>query len=304
LCALATGSDGGGSIRIPASFCGIYGIKPTLGRIPRFGGLGKPAPNLTSQSGPLSRTVRDSALLLQALAGPDDRDLMCMQETPPDFVASLKGGVKGLRVAWSADLGYAAVDPEVAAIAKKGAVALEELGCVVEEPGLSMEYPLLDFVRIFSTGGYASYGHLQTEQPGMLTDYVIENFERGKRVSGVEYAQSLNAVMRMTAQVGKWMDRYDLLVTPTMSVAAFPVGENPTEIAGRKAYPRWDFMPYTPVFNLTGQPAASIPCGFTSKGLPVGLHIIGRRGDEAMALRASAALEEAREWGEDRPGVS
>jgi len=304
LCALATGSDGGGSIRIPASFCGIYGIKPTLGRIPRFGGLGKPAPNLTSQSGPLTRTVRDSALLLQALAGPDERDVMSMRETPPDFVASLKQGVKGLRVAWSGDLGYAAVEPEVEAIARKGAMALGELGCEVEEPGLSLEYPLLDFVSIFSTGGYASYGHLQLEHEDKLTDYVIENFERGKKVSGLEYARSLNAVMRMTAQVSQWMDKYDLLVTPTMAVAAFAVGKNPAEIAGRKAYPRWDFMPYTPVFNLTGQPAASAPCGFTSGGLPVGLHIIGRRGAEATVLRASAALESARPWSGQAPAVS
>ena len=137
LCAVATGSDGGGSIRIPASFCGVYGIKPTLGRVAKFGGVGNAAPNFTSQSGPMARNVRDAATLLQALAGYDTRDINAMREKPPNFSQGLDKGVEGLKVAWSVDLGYAAVDPEVARIAYEGAQVFEELGCEVAEPKIS-----------------------------------------------------------------------------------------------------------------------------------------------------------------------
>ena len=124
LCALATGSDGGGSIRIPASFSGVFGIKPSQGRVPRYGGYGYPAANHFSQSGPMSRTVADTALLLQALAGPDPRDPTSMREAPPDFSAGLGQGVAGLRLAWSPDLGYAGVDPEVVRVTESAARSL------------------------------------------------------------------------------------------------------------------------------------------------------------------------------------
>ena len=128
LCTLATGSDGGGSIRIPSSFSGVTGIKPSHGRVPRYGGYGGPAVNHFSQSGPMSRTVRDTAMLLQVLAGPDSRDPNTMTDAPPDYMAELEGGVEGWRVAWSDDLGYAAVDPEVVQITRGAAQVFQELG--------------------------------------------------------------------------------------------------------------------------------------------------------------------------------
>src|SRR5712692_141443 len=129
LCSLATGSDGGGSIRIPSSFCGVYGIKPTQGRVPRYGGLGRPSIGQFSQSGPMARSVRDAALLLQVLAGPDPRDASCLPEMPPDFLAGLDYGVRGLRLGWSADFGYAAVDPHVAQVTAQAAQVFASLGC-------------------------------------------------------------------------------------------------------------------------------------------------------------------------------
>jgi len=304
LCPLATGSDGGGSIRIPSSFCGLYGIKPTHGRVPRYGGVGNPAPNLTSQSGPMARNVRDAALLLQALSGYDARDPNAIRETPPNFVAALGQGVEGLRIAWSPDLGYAAVDPEVVQVASDGAKVFQELGCTVEEPNFTLDYPMDFFLTIFSTNAYTSYGDVYEKHKDLLTDYVRENLDRGSRVTGADYARALLAVHVMRSKLDDLMESYDLLLTPTMAVPAFPVGQFPKVIAGREVHPRWDYLPFTPVFNLSGQPAASIPCGFSADGMPIGLHIVGRRGEETTVLRASAAFEEARPWAHLQPPVS
>ena len=303
LCTVATGSDGGGSIRIPASFCGVYGIKPTLGRVAKYGGVGNASPNFTSQSGPLARNVRDAATLLQALAGYDSRDMTAMREEPPDFVAALGGDVEGLRVAWSVDLGYAAVDPEVARIAYEGARVFEELGCVVEEPQISLQHPIEYFMTIFSTGAYVSYKELYEKRRGLLTNYVRGNLALGESTTGEEFVKAMLAYQRVRSQADDIMEEYDLLLTPTMSVPAFQVGQFPRVIEGQSVDPRLGYMPYTPVFNLTGQPAASVPCGFTEDGMPIGLHIVGRRGEEETVLRASAAFEEARPWAHLRPPV-
>ena len=303
LCALATGSDGGGSIRIPASFCGVYGIKPTLGRVAKFGGVGNASPNFTSQSGPMARNVRDAATFLQELAGYDSRDVNAMREEPPDFAAGLDEGVKGLKVAWSVDLGYAAVDPEVARIAREGARVFEELGCEVEEPTISLQHPIEYFMTIFSTGAYVSYKELWEKQRLLLTSYVRGNMALGESVTGEEFVKAMYAYQRLRSQADDVMQDYDLLLTPTMSVPAFRVGQHPRVIGGQSVDPRLGYMPYTPVFNLTGQPAASVPCGFTEDGMPIGLHIVGRRGDEATVLRASAAFEAARPWVGLRPPV-
>ena len=303
LCTLATGSDGGGSIRIPASFCGVYGIKPTLGRVAKYGGVGNASPNFTSQSGPLARNVRDAATLLQALAGYDSRDMTAMREEPPDFVAAVGQSVEGLRVAWSVDLGYAAVDAEVARIAAEGARVFEDLGCVVEEPQISLQHPIEYFMTIFSTGAYVSYKDLYEQKRGLLTNYVRGNLALGESTTGEEFVKAMLAYQRVRSQADDIMEEYDLLLTPTMSVPAFQVGQFPRVIEGQSVDPRLGYMPYTPVFNLTGQPAASVPCGFTEDGMPIGLHIVGRRGEEETVLRASAAFEEAKPWAHLRPPV-
>ena len=306
LCPLATGSDGGGSIRIPASFCGVYGIKPSQGRVPRYGGMGKPAPGQFSQSGPMARTVRDAALLLQVLAGPDARDPMCMKESPPSFLAALDQEVKGLRIAWSPDLGYAAVDPEVVKVSEESARVLEELGCSVEEVvvDIALEDPFEPFWIIFSTNAYISYGHLLESNADRFTDYVKYTLEYGRDIRGSDYARAMWYRDQLQGKMEALMERYDLLLTPTMAVPAFPVEQRPQQIAGREVDPFWEFMPFTFPFNMTGQTAASVPCGFSSQGMPIGLHVIGRKGEETTVIRASAALERARPWSERRPPVS
>jgi aspartyl-tRNA(Asn)/glutamyl-tRNA(Gln) amidotransferase subunit A len=304
LCSLATGSDGGGSIRIPASFCGVYGIKPTQGRVPRHFGPDRPVVGRFSQSGPMSRTVRDSALLLQVLAGHDDRDPTSLRETPPDFVAAAEGETKGLRVAWSPDFGYAAVDPEVVEIASRAALLFEELGCSVAECELAMESAFDTFSPLFAANGWANQGEALADHMDQLTPYVREVIERGSRVTGAEYALALGRMDTLKAQMDAVFEQYDLLLSPTMAVPAFPVGRPPSEIAGRKVESEWAYTPFTFPINMVGQPAASLPCGFSSDGLPIGLQVIGRRGDEATVIAASAAFEQAMPWAGRRPPVS
>ena len=266
LCPLATGSDAGGSIRIPASFCGVYGIKPTLGRVPRFGGVARPSPNPVSQPGPMSRTVRDSAMLLQVLAGPDENDVITIREEPPDYVSGLDDGVDGLRIAWSPDLGFAAVDGEVASMTAEAAALFEEAGATVEEVDLCLDDPYNNLDAIPLANGYAAYGHLYEERRSDLSDLVRTRLESGKRVTGAEYARALRYLEQMRRQLELLMDSYDLLMTPTTSVPAFPIGQRPSKVGGREVEADWGFNPFNQVFNMSRQPAASIPCGLTAGG--------------------------------------
>ena len=303
MCPFATGTDGGGSIRNPSSFNGIYGIKPTLGRVPRAGGLGRPAPNLTSQSGPMARNVRDAAILLNALAGHDSRDPASLRDAAPDFLAGLDSGVRGLRLAWSTDMGYGVIDPEVASITSTAARVFEELGCTVDDPGFVLDNPIPAFLMIFWTGNYTSYGHLMEECPDKLSDNARFCFENGSKATAADYARAIRRVDEMKCRIDDLMDTYDLLLTPTMAVPPFPIGQPPDKIDGKDVTARTAYSPMTRPFNLSGQPAASVPCGFSSDGMPIGLHIIGRRGDEATVLRASAAFEQARPWEHLRPNI-
>ena len=305
LCSLASGSDGGGSIRIPSSYCGVYGIKPTQGRVPRYGGVAAPSiANHFSQSGPMTRTVHDSAILLQVLAGPDARDASALRETPPDFVAALARDVKGLRIAWSPDYGYAPVDPEVLETTSRASSVFSELGCEVEDTDLQMDSPFDAFWPLFAANAYASYGGLLMEHADELTWYGGRCIEQGAAVSGAEYATALGHMNRLQAQVATLFDDYDLLLSPTMAVTAHPVGEPPSRIGGDEVDPFWGPFPFTYPINMLGYTAASIPCGLSADGLPIGLHIVGRRGEEETVLAASAAFERARPWADQRAPVS
>lgn len=301
LCTIATGSDGGGSIRIPASFSGVFGIKPTQGRVPRYGGHGRPAVNHFSQSGPMTRTVADTARLLQVLAGPDGRDAYSLRETPPDFSAGLRRSVIGMRLAWSPDLGYAAVDPEVAAVTAQAARVFQELGAVVEDAPLKLEDPFEAFFDVFATAAYTSYGHLLAEHREELSPPGRRSLEHGAGVSGAGLSRALHQVAVLGRRMEEFFDTYDLLLTPTMATPAFEIGQRPAVIGGREVDPHWGFLPFTYPINMTGQTAASVPCGFSADGLPIGLHLIGPRGAEARVLQASAAYERARPWADKRP---
>ena len=304
LCTVSIGSDGGGSIRIPASFSGVFGIKPTQGRVPRYGGYGRPSANHFSQSGPITRTVADSALLLQVVAGPDSRDVTSMRQSAPDFSAGLSSGVKGMRLAWSSDFGYAAVDPGVVETTKQAARLFVDMGAAVEDAGLKMEDPFHGFWDVFATAAYTSYGHLLEQHRNDFTEYGLRAIEHGEGVTGADLSRAIYQVDRIGRRLEDFFDDFDLLLSPTMAVPAFPIEQRPSVIGGREVEPFWGFLPFTYPINMSGQTAASIPCGYSADGMPIGLHIIGPRGSEAKVLQAAAAFEQAQPWADKRPGVS
>jgi len=297
---VALGSDGGGSIRVPAAFCGVYGLKPTHGRVPLYGGFG--GMPLFSTIGPISRTVRDAALMLNVISGHDARDPCSIRGESPDFLTALDGGeIRQLRIAWSPDLGFAKVDPEVQAIALAGASVFESLGCKVEEATPDIEEPFPIFAPIVLADEYAVSGHLLEEDVDELMPYVKSTLAAGKQIMGYQYSQALRALERFKLSMALFFDRFDLLVTPATAVVAFPLRQRPREIDGKPVGRLWGPFPFTVAFNLSGQPAASVPCGFSRDGLPVGLQIVGRCAQEATVLRASAAFEEARPWRDKIP---
>ncbi|MCH7653917.1 MAG: amidase, partial [Chloroflexi bacterium] len=173
----------------------------------------------------------------------------------------------------------------------------------VDDSMLKLEEPGESFYLIFSTNVYAGLGHLLEERGDELTDYVREGMEFGRDITGADYARALGHRDRLIAQFADVFDEYDLILSPTMAVPAFPVGEAPAQIAGMDVDPFLGFIPFTYPINMIGNPAASVPCGFSSDGLPIGLHIIGRFGDEETVLAASAAFERVRPWIQHRPDL-
>ncbi len=300
LAPIAVGTDGGGSIRIPASFAGIFGHKPSYGRIPIQPGS---AVWSLSHIGPMTRTVADAALVMQVSAGPDERDPYSLPRDGVDHVRAIRGGVKGLRVAYAEDLGnLIAVDPEVRQAAARAARAFRELGCRVEVVAPRWPSPGDAWFEIFG-GGLATrllpYKDRKDDiEPGLLA---IVDANAGNPTA--RYVQAWFDRLAWWQHPRALFDRYDLLLTPTVACLPFPIGlDGPGEIAGR-AVTSYGWIPYTYPFNLTGQPAASVPCGFTKDGLPIGLQIVGRRFDDATVLRAAAAFERARPWANARPGL-
>ena len=306
LCPLATGSDGGGSIRIPANFCGVYGIKPTQGRVSAYTGVeGPPMPNMFSQNGPLSRTVRDAALLLRVLAGRDSRDPTTLREAPPDFEAAVDSDISGLRAAWSPDFGFADVHPEVADVTYSAARVFEDLGCHVEETTLKLDPPYDTYGALMTADSYAKYGEYLPSHGGMLTGYGRFFIEHGSKVTAADYARCLGMVDRLKATMSDLFEDYDLLLSPTACFPAFPNGEYPGEVSGKSAFPDQYFNgAFTMPINAIGHTAATVPAGFSSDGLPIGLQIVGRKGAEEAVIAASASFERARPWVQNRPPVS
>jgi aspartyl-tRNA(Asn)/glutamyl-tRNA(Gln) amidotransferase subunit A len=297
---LGVGTDGGGSIRIPASFAGIFGHKPSYGRIPTY-----PASAAWSVShiGPMTRTVADAALMMQVSAGPDERDPYSLPRDGVDYVRAIRGGVKGLRIAYAEDLGnLTAVDPEVRQAAARAARAFRELGCRVEVVAPRWPSPAECWFEIFC-GGLATrllpYKDRKDDlEPGLHAIIAATAANPPSR-----YVQAWFDRLAWWQHLRAFFERYDLLLTPTVACPAFALGlDHASEIAGKPVAP-YGWLPYTYPFNLTGQPAASVPCGFTRDGLPIGLQIVGRRFDDATVLRAAAAFERARPWANARPGL-
>ena len=295
---LAVGSDGGGSIRAPASFCGIFGLKPSKGRIPIYPILPgwEALDRRVAHLGPLTRTVADAALMMEVMAGPDDRDPVSLPGGRIPFRKALTVGVRGLRMAWCPDLGGAVVDPTVREATHVAARAFLELGAHVEEARPDIP-PMHDTFRLlFAADCAAAIGDRLEEWKDRMDPGLVRLTEIGLTVSGAEYAKAVSRSQLLWDRLRAFMERHDLLLTPTLPVPPFPVGVDwPREVGGQKVHPL-NYLAFTYPFNLTGQPAASVPCGWTAGGLPIGLQIVGRRFADLTVLRAAAAFEQARPW--------
>jgi aspartyl-tRNA(Asn)/glutamyl-tRNA(Gln) amidotransferase subunit A len=283
---LALGTDGGGSIRIPCAFCGLPGIKPTFGLVPAW-----PASPFgpVSHLGPMARTVTDLALLLDVMAEPDARDWQQLPPAARSYAAGLDDGVAGLRVAFSPELGHAAVDPEIAGLVAQAAFAFAALGAHVElvDPGFAD--PRATFDVLWSTGAARAITALPTTDgidPGLAAIA-----EQGRSYSGVDYLTACGERDQLAIAMSRFHQDWDLLLTPAMPIAAFEAGREVPEGSEDARWPGW--TPFTYPFNLTQQPAATVPCGFTAAGLPAGLQIVGPRHADALVLRAARAYENA-----------
>ena len=290
---LAQGSDGAGSIRIPAAFCGVFGHKPSFGLVPYYP---PSAFEQLSANGPITRTVRDAALLLDVMAGPDPRDRMSLPASGTGFLAALEGGVRGLRVAWSDDLGFGAVEPDVLELARAAAIGFEDLGARVEELPAELPDPYPALETIWSTGQAAMHHDDLDAVRDRLDPGRLALIEASLGVSGVELAAAHAERLTFYGRVRELLRDYDLLLTPTLPVTAFAAGDDhPGQIGDRPASVLgWTCFTYP--FNVTGHPAATVPAGLAADGLPVGLQIVGGWRADATVLRAAAAYEELRPW--------
>ena len=290
--ALHLGTDGGGSIRIPAAFTGCYGLKPTRARVPAF--PASPFGTL-AHHGPLTRTVADAALAMTVIAAPDARDVYGWISPAPDYRAGLDDGVRGLRIAYSPTLGGLAkrVDPEVARLAAAAAKAFADLGATVEEADPELGADPIDAWNAFWWPGMAlqlqAFGDRAKElaDPGLLAEAA-----HGPAMSAFDHIRAQLRRAELHNALARFHERFDLLLTPAMPLPAFEAGHVMPPAGGwGKAWTDW--APFSYPFNLTQQPAASIPCGLTAGGLPVGLQIVGPIGADALVLRASRAFEAA-----------
>ena len=300
---LALGSDGAGSIRIPASFCGLVGFKPTFGRVPMYPAAG--GNELVAHVCPLARTVRDVGLMMSAIARHDPRDPFALPDDGVDYRSACDESLARtpLRIAWSADLGFAPVERETREIAETAARAFAEIGVTVDEATPDLGDPSSILKILYGGAQAGAHAARSAEQKAQMDPDLVAYAEASAGLSVVEYVRAVGARQAMVDALRRFFERYDLLLTPTLCLPAFPLGVvGPTEVAGRKVTHLGWTLCYP--FNYSGQPAVSVPAGWTASGLPVGLQIVGRRLEDALVLRAAATFEALRPWADRRPHES
>ena len=293
------GTDGGGSVRIPSSLTGLFGIKAHFGRVPVFPVSATPT---LAHVGPLARTVRDGALLLQTIAGYDARDAGAVAAEVPDFLAACDQSPKGLRIAWSPTLGYGEPDPEVLATVAAAVEVFEELGCQVTEVEKVFDDPVDLIMSEFFAGAGTRLRPVLESSRELLDPTVAHMLDGALGQDMGEYYVKVFQRYDLRNTVYEFFRDYDLLLTPTLPVTAFDAGEDYAPGRGT-AENVIGWITYTYPFNLTGLPAASVPCGFVDD-LPVGLQIVGRHLGEVDIFRAAAAFEEARPWSDRKPPLN
>ena len=282
---LALGTDGGGSIRIPCAFTGLAGLKPSFGRVPAY----PPSVfGLVAHNGPMARSVADLALLMNVITGADDRDAYGLPPDGRDYTKGLDDGVKGLRIAFSPTLGYGRVDGEVAAAVERAARRFAELGAEVETVDPGFADPASTWLTLWWAGAAKAMSVFSAEERRRLDPGLEESAQKGARLSAMDWLTADQARAALSLHMTKFHRRYDLLLTPSVAVPALKVGE----LVADPTQKEWiDWSPFSYPINLTRQPAASVPCGLTKAGLPIGLHIVGRMHDDALVLRAARAYE-------------
>ncbi|WP_019065824.1 amidase [Streptomyces hokutonensis] len=282
---LSLGTDGGGSVRIPASFCGIFGLKPTYGRVPLYPAS---AFGTLSHVGPMTRDAADAALLLDVIGVPDARDWSCLDRRPGSFTEELAHGIQGLRIAYSPSLGgQVAVRPAVAAAVRRGVERLAALGAYVEETDPDLTDPVDAFHALWFGGAARVTQKLAPQQRELLDPELREIRAAGARLSALDYLAAVDVRMELGRRMGLFHERYDLLVTPTLPITAFEAGVEVPKGSGHRRWTGW--TPFTYPFNLTQQPAATVPVGNDGDGLPIGMQIMGARHRDDLVLRAAHA---------------
>ncbi|WP_369045663.1 amidase [Sinomonas sp. P10A9] len=294
----SVGTDGGGSVRIPAAFTGTVALKPTYGLVPMF--PASPFGTL-AHAGPMTRTVSDSALLMDVITGFDSRDWSALPTPQGSFMDSLDDGVRGLRIALSPTLGFGQNDPEIDRLVRAAAEVFEQLGARVEEVDPCIGDPVEAFHVLWFAGAakvLEAYGPDARESvdPGLR-----QSIEEQGNITASDYLDATAVRMDLGVKMGRFHEAYDLMLTPTLPIPAFPRGRDVPEGWHSRHWTSW--TPYTYPFNMTQQPAMSVPCGFTHDDLPAGLQIVGPRHADRTVLRAARAYEVATDWGTARPGA-
>ncbi len=300
---VATGSDTGGSLRNPAAFCNVVGFRPSPGRVPNPKAAFAWSPLTTS--GCLGRSVADLALALSTIAGPDPRAPLSINEPGELLARPLDRNFKGVRVAWFKDLGGVPFDPRVRTVVDGHRAAFESLGCIVEqaEPDFAPAEISFRMLRAWSTAN--THGAQLREHPDAFKDTLKGEIEEGQRLSGTDLARAETAHAQMWRRCQAFLEKYEYFVLPTTQLPAFDINTPyPTEIAGVKFESYIDWMKSCWYISATGNPAASVPGGFTPEGLPVGVQIVGRNKEDFSVLQMAHAFEQATGFGKKHPAIA
>jgi aspartyl-tRNA(Asn)/glutamyl-tRNA(Gln) amidotransferase subunit A len=287
----SVGTDGGGSIRVPAAFTGTVGLKPTGDLVSTYP---QGSNGLLSHRGPIALSVLDAATLLDVIARPDARDWAAPPERDEPFAHSIESGVAGLSIGYSPDLGYGRNDPEVAQLVAAAVAVLADLGAHVSEVSPIFDDPLDAFQTLWCAGAARTLRSCTPEQLDLVDPGLRESAEEGRATTAVEYLDAMAVCADLGSRMGRFHESYDLLVTPAVPTVAFEAGRNAPGPEPTHVWASW--TPYTYPFNMTRQPALSVPCGVTPSGLPVGLQIVGPRHRDGLVLRAGRAYEKHTGW--------
>lgn len=282
---VAVGTDAGGSIRIPASFCGIVGLKPTLAQVPMY-----PASPFAplAHAGPMTKTVKDAAILMDIIAVPDSRDPNALPAPRGKYRDALHKGITELSIAYSPDLGYVNVDPEVAEICDRAVKKMMDAGARVTEKDPGFSDPLDAFEIMWAAGASALLRAMKAT-PEILDPGLAKVWEYGETLSGVDYIESRTIGANLGILMGEFHKQHDLLITPTVAIPPFEAGRDVPADSDMERWPQW--ASFSIPFNMTGQPAISVPVGKTAAGLPVGLQIVGPRHRDDLVLAAGQLVE-------------